>query len=382
MARETATGINYQKFAEHELIQNTRNTLLVVDVKGDILWVNYRVYHMFGYQPEELIGNSVECLIPHPYQEEHIQHRHDFFNHPSQHLMGEGRDLAAKRKDGSLFPVEIALNYTDTDHGPLAFATITDISRRTIDTQDRLEFLVEQTRYAFLSAVFTSLTRTLQERVSGIHTGLYLVRNTLDLAAREQHLKSVERQSQNLLDFVDSIRMLSQLIHTPEETLQPVNVNTLITQVKDAFKEKAKEKNVTFELEMDKNVPRVLGDNKYLSLAVVGLVENAIKHTNQEGKIVIRSIRDGDDVAIEIHDPNLDIDEADLSQFFRFFHQFNTNPLATPMEDNLELTLSNRIINLHEGTIIVVSAPGKGSTFRINLEGMQNLEEVEKSLKK
>ena len=105
--------------------------ILAVDRAGLIVWTNGRVEQMFGYAPGQLVGQRVETLLPTRLRVLHEQHRDEFFGDPRVRPMGLGLDLAARRKDGSEFPVEISLSFTASRGERLiALAFITDITRR------------------------------------------------------------------------------------------------------------------------------------------------------------------------------------------------------------------------------------------------------------
>jgi PAS domain S-box-containing protein len=104
--------------------------ILLVAHDGRIRWANARALDLFGYQGDELTGQPLEILVPERLRAAHVGHRATFFAQPRVRPMGLGLELAARRRDGWEFPVEISLSYTDTEHGLLALAFITDITRR------------------------------------------------------------------------------------------------------------------------------------------------------------------------------------------------------------------------------------------------------------
>jgi PAS domain S-box-containing protein len=104
----------------------------MVNAAGEIALVNAQVELMFGYSREELLGKPVETLVPERFRRDHPGLRKSFFEHPASRPMGAGRDLYARRKDGTEFPVEIGLNpiKTDDDESPLVLSSIVDITAR------------------------------------------------------------------------------------------------------------------------------------------------------------------------------------------------------------------------------------------------------------
>ena len=112
------------------IIEESPNALLMVDDRGCITFVNQQVEKLFGYARAELLGESVERLVPGSFSRKHVDYRADFFNHPSARPMGAGREVFGLCKDGSEVPIEIGLNPIKTDEGSFVIASIIDITER------------------------------------------------------------------------------------------------------------------------------------------------------------------------------------------------------------------------------------------------------------
>jgi len=112
------------------LVESSPNAVLLTATNGTITLANHQAEAMFGYTREELMGQSVETLIPQRFRAHHPAYRAEFVAHPQQRPMGAGRDLFAVRKDGSEFPVEIGLTPLQMPVGLVTMATITDITKR------------------------------------------------------------------------------------------------------------------------------------------------------------------------------------------------------------------------------------------------------------
>jgi len=112
------------------LLKSAPIAVVVVDTRGTIILVNSKTEDLFGYKRDELIGQPLEKLLPSRFAAQHHQHRDGYFAKPRARPMGSGMDLAALRKDGTEFPVEVGLSYVEVDGEQLAMSFITDISVR------------------------------------------------------------------------------------------------------------------------------------------------------------------------------------------------------------------------------------------------------------
>lgn len=130
------------------LLESAPDAILGVDERGKIVLANSQVEKLFGYAPQELLGQPIEILVPERFHCEHAVDRAKYTQHPRLRPMGKGMQLAARRKDGSEFPAEISLSPMQTERGTVVSCIVRDISDRIHAEEQRVELAREQSRRA------------------------------------------------------------------------------------------------------------------------------------------------------------------------------------------------------------------------------------------
>ncbi len=125
------------------LLESAPDAMVIVGETGSIVLANFQTERLFGYTRMELVGQSVDVLVPPDLQSRHGAHRKQFFEAPRQREMGPGLDLMAVRKDGTQFPVEISLSPLEGMDGTSVTAAIRDISERKLAAQKLAEKMAE-----------------------------------------------------------------------------------------------------------------------------------------------------------------------------------------------------------------------------------------------
>jgi PAS domain S-box-containing protein len=112
------------------VLETAPDAIVVIDGYGTIVLANAQTEQTFGYRRSELLGQTIECLVPARFRQRHVQQRHNFFKSPRPRAMGSGLPLFGLHKDGHEFPVEISLSPLKTDEGLLVTSAIRDVSDR------------------------------------------------------------------------------------------------------------------------------------------------------------------------------------------------------------------------------------------------------------
>ncbi len=188
------------------------DSMIVVDAKGKIERVNSQVEKMFGYNPNELIGQGLAILMPERYREIHAKHQTTFMQKPHLRQMGGGIELFALRKDGTEFPADIILSPIETEKGMIVIAVVRDITRRKRDENSLKVYAEQQNELSrkllrIQESERRRIALELHDEIGQTLTGLKL---TLEMEARQTDRIQHISQAQNLVnDLMLRVRKLS-----------------------------------------------------------------------------------------------------------------------------------------------------------------------------
>ena len=352
-------------------IEAAPTAMIVVDRHGTITYANALTGPLFGYTPDEIVGESIDRLVPARFRGQHPEYRKGFTADATRRSMGEGRDLYALRKDGSEVPVEIGLSPFETDGGAFTVAAVTDITNR----KEMEAALLERGRDAehanrlkdqFLAMVSHEL-RTPLNAVLGWAD--ILQRGEIDHTKRGRALEAIYtnagRQVQLIDELLDVSRIMSGKLRLERRAIDLAEV---VRTALDVVQPSADRKRIDLALETDPSLRTFYADPGRLQQIVVNLLSNAIKFTPDGGAVHMRVRRADSMVEMSVTDTGQGIPRDFLPSVFEPFRQADETMTRRHGGLGLGLSIVRHLVEAHGGTVRAESAgESQGSTFIVRL---------------
>ncbi len=368
---ESALKETSQKF--RLVVEASPSGILLADEKGRMTLVNEQLTKLFGYAREELVGQSVDLLVPERFQTEHAAQRNRFHQAPSARMMGQGRELFGRRKDGTEFPLEIGLSHIPGPKGILVLASVVDVTtRKRSDLQiaQQRDQLAHLSRVNMLGELAGSLAHELNQPLTAILSNAqaaqrFLTHEPVDLSEVRDILADIVGEDKRAGEVIRRLRLL---LKHGEVQHQPLNVNEAVQEVLRLVRSDLVNHSCTAQTELAPHLPVLHGDRVQIQQVLLNLVMNAcdaMADTERDTRqLTIRTSRAKDGcVHIEVADGGTGIAQERLEEVFTPF--YTTKPQGL----GLGLAVCRTIITAHGGRLWATNNPGRGATFHFTLPG-------------
>lgn len=344
------------------------DAMIIVGKDGLIRLVNGQTEKLFGYPRSELIGQTMEILVPPRYRGGHPGHRSDYFADPKPRPMGSGLDLFAIRKDGTEFPAEISLAPVQTAEGTLVTAAIRDITdRKRVEKNLAKAKEAAETTSREYEAFSYSVAHDLRAPLRGIDGFSKTLLDDYSGALDEdgqRYLRRVRENAQHMGQLIDSLLRLAR-VSQGELRRAPIDLSALARTVVNRFRSVQPERQVEV-LIADGLLANA--DVRLLEVVLENLIGNAWKFTGklQQARIEFGRSREGREDVYFVKDNGVGFDMAYASKLFGVFQRLHA---ANQFEGTgIGLATVQRIVHRHGGRIWARSEPDHGAVFNFTLE--------------
>jgi two-component system sensor kinase FixL len=341
--------------------------ILLANEEGRIVLVNVHSEQLFGYEREELVGQLVEVLLPELFAVTHPAWRAGFVAETERGAMALGRELFARRKDGSQVPVEVGLNPIPTPQGMLVLASVVDISQRKqaeAEARGHREQINLLSRVSLLGEMTASLAHELNQPLSAIISNANAGKRSIDRgkedpATLREILADVEADGRRAREIIQNVR---NTIKKGDGIRRRINLNELVTNVVHVVSMDAVAYSCEIETSLAKDLPLIEGDPVQIQQVLVNLVSNAFDAMRQtppgQRKVEISTAGDSDGkVRLSVRDHGTGIcTEVHERLFDQFF---------TTKEQGLGMGLAivRSIVEAHGGEIQAENVADGGARF-------------------
>jgi PAS domain S-box-containing protein len=357
------------------VISSALDAIVITGQYGHIIHWNEAAAEIFGYAEREVKGRTlIETIIPLSYQHSQWNGFQGFHEGGGNTMLNQRLEMTAIRKNREEFPIELTITSIVDENEAYYSAFIRDISSR---KQRELELVqmkekAEQAAKAksqFLSVMSHEL-RTPLNAVIGI---THLLMQSQPRDDQQEDLRTLQFSGESLLHIINDILDFTKLDSGKIELSSiDFNLRELTQSLYQSFSFKAREKNITFDVEYDERMPfYVKGDNFRLSQVLNNLISNAIKFT-KEGfvklKVEMVEHKGGSFVTrFSVIDSGIGIPEDKQEKIFEQFTQADSNTTRLYGGTGLGLSISARLVELMGSSILISSTPGTGSDFHFTI---------------
>lgn len=352
-----------------EVIEQAPDAIVLVGPDGLVAYVNPRVYELFGFARDALVGHPVERLIPSRLRDQHLTHRLRYTREPRVRPMGDARaPLAGLRADGTEFPVDIHLSPIVSNGHRWTLAVIRDATER--------HRLMDELREARRAA--EHVARVKGEFLAMVAHDLSQPEQTLDLvvgmigrsvAPGSDVAQLTTLASSSLARMRELLRMLGEISRLESESVrvveEPVGVAEIYAYLERQFRPVAQAKALEFVSEPCPYV--VETDPTLLRGMLSNLVSNAIRYT-QQGAVVLKCLQPPDgSLRLSVSDTGIGIPNDQVQTIFDDFRRLEEARHVHREGFGLGLGIVRRLSNLLGLPVEVESSVGHGSTFRVSI---------------
>lgn len=372
-----------------KLLEAAPDAILEVGHDGKIVLLNHTAEKMFGYSREELLGLTVDTLVPAAMRGHHVQHRNSYTSHPQVRPMGIGLELKAQRKDGSLFPVEISLSPNTVGEEMRVIALIRDISARK-QAEDRLRAIQEQytTELAAKNLQLEARNRDVERanRLKSeflasmsheLRTPLHTIIGFSELLTEElegplapkqkRFMGHILQDSRHLLELINDILDLSKIeAGRLELQLSAFEFEACLDDVLAGIRQQAALKNISVAIQNSFH-EILFADRVRTKEILYNLLSNAVKFTPDGGSVWVESAASDGFLTVTVADTGIGIPPEEHKTVFEKFYQVGSTTKGTREGTGLGLPITQKLVELHGGRIWLNSEPGKGSRFTFTL---------------
>jgi PAS domain S-box-containing protein len=354
------------------IVNNAVETIITIDEDGIVQSINPAGERLFGYEASEIVGSNVKVIIPEPHHYKHNTYIKNYLQTGQKKLIGAGRELEGKRKDGSIFPIYLSVGEIKEGNYRLFSGIIHDITERkeaenTLKrAKDKLEKL-NKMKSEFISVV----SHDLRTPLTSIKNAVQLIGTEKAGGLNETQTKFMgmaERNIDRLARLINDLLDLSKLEAGKMQLhFAAVDIYQIIEHCIETFKTRADDKSIELERDIAEGLPLVKVDSDRIEQVFANLMDNALKFTPEGGRISVSAHKIDKWIEVGVEDTGVGLSRENREHVFDHFYQTDHTLSQNRIGSGLGLSIVKHLIEAHGGEISVKSELGKGSRFFFTL---------------
>ena len=361
--------LRFSEARNRAVLEAAADAILSIDDMGVIQSVNSATLSLFGYQADELIGQRIEILMPSPHREMHdsylARHRNIAMTGTNalESVIGRIREISGRRKDGSVFPMELSVSRVWINQSQIFTGIIRDVTERKESEARLISKNIELEQKNKEAEQFTySVSHDLKSPLvscTGLMALLWEDMDHNDMVAVKDSLKRIERNINRMENCVGDLLEFCRVGRVPHEPVW-LDMNDILLQVSTELNLIIKQADANLEIQPD--LPSVYADPNRMIELFINLLNNAMKYGFQETEdrtIQMGGTRDKDEIRFYIRDHGQGIDPKYHQKIFALFQRLHNDRQGS----GVGLAIVSRIMEIHNGRVWVESQPGEGATF-------------------
>jgi PAS domain S-box-containing protein len=351
------------------VIDNIVDGIITIDELGMIESFNLAATRIFGYNDTEVIGWNVKMLMPEPFHSEHDIYLSSYIKSGEKKIIGIGREVMGRRKDGTIFPLELAVNELVID-GIRHFVGVTrDITERKLTEQALIDTRESERANKAKSEFLSRMSHELRTPLHAIIAFSDLILYEKNLNPKlEKHIQHINKAGEHLLTLVDDVLDLAR-IESGKLTIlvKPVKLRVVLEDCYSLIKPIAMDAGVS--LSFDTDVDYIVNANHTsLKQALLNLLSNAVKYNKPRGTVSVNcEVKENGRLRINVIDTGNGLSTKQKKKLFKPFERMGAE-FSEVKGTGIGLTIAQDLIQMMGGDIGAESTKGKGSNFWIELE--------------
>jgi len=345
--------------------------IVIVDHAGSIQAFNRAAERLFGYSAAEVVGRNVNILAPEPDRSAHDSYMARLLTTGDPHVIGRGREVDARRKDGSVFPAFLSVGIVEGTQPPRFVGFVHDIThrRRGEEEAPRLqERLTHVSRLATVGEMSAGIAHELNQPLAAIANYAQACDRLLALADPDipEIRDALQQITAQAVRAGDIIRRLRALARNEVMQREPTDINGLVSELSDLILLDAKRYDVQYKLDLAGQLPLVEVDRAQIQQVVLNLVRNGLEALGDSARsprqltVQTQRVSDGT-VEIKVSDNGPGVSGAIAARLFEPF--CTTKPHGT----GLGLAISRTIVKSHQGSLDYQPSSSGGACFSLRL---------------